>query len=332
MRRMVLEGRQFNLVCTDPPYHLESIVKRFGKAGSAPAQHGTDGRFSRLSQGFIGEKWDDGNIAFTVQLWRLVYELLLPGGFVFAFSSAKIGHRMATAMEAAGFVMHPLIGWLYGQGWPKAHAVAKGSDLWPGWYHGGQTLNPALEPVYVAQRPRSEKTNAANMDRHGTGAFNVESCRVPLNPNAKAKASGKSNRGKGSKIDPSPVNLRQGEGPGRWPSNMCHDGSEAVRAAFAPGSTVADNFNVFPPALYHKKANDADGAGSDHPTVKPVELLQWLIRLACVRGGHVLDPFAGTGTTAEAARIEGMHSTVIEAHPVYAQIIRQRFAKPSLKV
>jgi DNA modification methylase len=91
MRRMIGEGRQFQSIVTDPPYHLLSIVKRFGKQGSAPAKFGKDGAFARISKGFNGQTWDgeDGQgrqIAHDPALWRLCHDLLLPGGFMLTFS------------------------------------------------------------------------------------------------------------------------------------------------------------------------------------------------------------------------------------------------------
>ena len=64
MQKLIDDGVQVDSVVTDPPYHLQSIVKRFGKEGSAPAQEGTDGAFSRASKGFMGKEWDGGDIAF----------------------------------------------------------------------------------------------------------------------------------------------------------------------------------------------------------------------------------------------------------------------------
>src|SRR4051812_47461355 len=84
---------------TDPPYHLTSIVKRFGGANAAPAQHGTDGLYARASKGFMNRVWDGGDIAFRVELWAEVWRILKPGGYVAAFSATRTYHRMACAIE-----------------------------------------------------------------------------------------------------------------------------------------------------------------------------------------------------------------------------------------
>ena len=84
---------------TDPPYHLTSIVKRFGGENAAPAQYGTDGAFARASKGFMGKTWDGGNIAADPATWAEVYRLLKPGGLLLAFGGTRTYHRMVCAIE-----------------------------------------------------------------------------------------------------------------------------------------------------------------------------------------------------------------------------------------
>lgn len=115
-------------VITDPPYHLTSIVKRFGAQNAAPAQHGTDGAFSRASRGFMGKEWDGGDIAFRPETWRLVLDAMKPGAFLVAFGSSRGYHRMACAIEDAGFEIRDSLMWVYGTGFPKSHDVSKGID------------------------------------------------------------------------------------------------------------------------------------------------------------------------------------------------------------
>jgi len=117
---------KFHAVFCDPPYHLTSIVKRFGKEGSAPAQHGKDGAFGRVGKGFMGKVWDGGDVAFRPETWNTILSNLYPGGFGMAFSSAKLYHRLAVAIEDGGAVLHPQIagaGWLSSQGFPKATRI-----------------------------------------------------------------------------------------------------------------------------------------------------------------------------------------------------------------
>jgi len=133
LRRLIDQGVRVHSVVCDPPYHLESIQKRFGKEGAAAAQFGSDGAFQRASKGFHGSKWDGADengvkIAFDPEFWSLVNEILLPGGYLLAFSAARTYHRMAVAIEDAGFIIHPLKGWVFGNGMPKAHNAAMAID------------------------------------------------------------------------------------------------------------------------------------------------------------------------------------------------------------
>ena len=112
-------------VVTDPPYHLTSIVKRFGKEGSAPAQFGKDGAYSRASKGFMGKEWDGGDIAFRTDVWSECLRVLKPGGHLLAFSHSRTYHRMAVAIEDSGFDIRDQIMWIYGSGFPKSHNIGK---------------------------------------------------------------------------------------------------------------------------------------------------------------------------------------------------------------
>jgi site-specific DNA-methyltransferase (adenine-specific) len=120
-------------VVTDPPYHLMSVVQRYGKKGSAPAQHGTDGLYQRQSAGFMGQQWDgvgeDGKcIAFNVDLWKECLRVLKPGGHMVAFSATRTVHPMGVAIANAGFEIRDMISWLYFSGFPKSHAIGKSID------------------------------------------------------------------------------------------------------------------------------------------------------------------------------------------------------------
>lgn len=100
--------------CCDPPYHLTSIVKRFGADKAAPCKEGKTGAYARSSRGFMGQTWDGGDIAFRVELWAEVLRVLKPGGYVVAFSGTRTYHRMACAIEDAGFDIRDQLGWVYG--------------------------------------------------------------------------------------------------------------------------------------------------------------------------------------------------------------------------
>jgi len=224
--RDVLHGlpdNSIDSVVTDPPYALVSIVKRFGKPGSAPAK-GNEA-YQRASAGFMGKSWDTGEVAFSEEFWAEVLRVLKPGGHAVAFSGTRTYHRMAVAIEDAGFEIRDQLGWLYGSGFPKSHNQ---HGDWEGW---GTALKPAWEPIALARKPLIG-TVAANLAEHGCGAINVDGCRVGGTPEP-------------TRFDPSKHShdgYRMNEtgaecaartiGLGRWPANVIHDGSNEVVSAF----------------------------------------------------------------------------------------------------
>jgi site-specific DNA-methyltransferase (adenine-specific) len=297
---------------TDPPYALVSTLKRFGNTDAAkekPKNH----QYSRLSRGFMGEKWDNGDTAFDPLFWVQVYRVLKPGAFLLAFSGTRTYHRMAIAIDDAGFEIRDQIGWAFGSGFPKSHNQ-KGD--WKGW---GTALKPAWEPICMARKPLIG-TVAENLAEHGTGAINIEGCRVPIDESADAsqvRTMQRSRREGGDGWGMSTVvgGAQQVVRPeGRWPADIIHDGSEEVQAAFPDAARF----------FYTAKADADDRLGSGHPTVKPVDLMQYLVRLVTPPGGTTLDPFAGTGTTGEAAWREGVNSVLIEREAKFIKDIDRR--------
>lgn len=172
---------KFHAMFCDAPYHLQTIVKRFGKKGSAPAKYGQDGVFQRSSKGFMGTQWDGGDLAFRPETWEAFGEVLHPGAFGMAFSASRNWHRMAVAIEDAGFILHPTIFlWNYGQGFPKATRVHKeGEGNFDGHRYGLQALKPATEPILVFQKPFEGKPRDS-ITQTGAGALNIDGGRIPL--------------------------------------------------------------------------------------------------------------------------------------------------------
>lgn len=122
------KGPKFHAVLVDPPYHLTSIVKRFGAPNAAPAQYGRDGAFARVSTGFMGQTWDGGDVAFRPDTWTAIANLLYPGAHLLAFGGTRTYHRLACAIEDAGFEIRDMVAWLYGSGFPKSLDVSKAID------------------------------------------------------------------------------------------------------------------------------------------------------------------------------------------------------------
>jgi DNA modification methylase len=368
----MLPDNSVDAIVTDPPYHLTSVVKRFGKESSAPAKdytgvkEGATGAYARTSRGFMGKEWDGGDIAFRPETWKKFLRVLKPGGHMVAFSAPKCSHRMVCAIEDAGFEIRDGLMWIFATGFPKSLNVSKAIDKaagaereviqtervrdirngngralgeginasgrdgpvymdreitapatdaareWQGW---GTALKPAYEPICLARKPLSEKTVAENVLRWGTGAINVDGCRVGdeqtetvRNGNSGGVKFGRDER-VGRWLNP----------PGRFPANLCHDGSEDVLAGF-PETASGSAARFF----YSAKADKDDRAGSKHPTVKPVALKRWLARMITPPGGLILDPFAGTGTTAQAALLEGFNCILMEREAEYVADIEWR--------
>ena len=213
-----MEENSVDSVVCDPPYHLTSIVKRFGKDGSAPALAGGDGAFQRASSGFMGRTWDGGDIAFQPETWAAVLRVLKPGGYIVAFASTRGFGRMSVAMEDAGFITHPMLAWIFGSGFPKATRIA--AEGYDGFRYGGQALKPALEPIYMGQKPFSEKTGTANILRWGTGAINIDGCRVEGAPEPTRFDPAKHGHD-GWRMDATGEQCAANASPqGRWPANL----------------------------------------------------------------------------------------------------------------
>ena len=128
------DGPRYQAVLSDPPYALISITKRFGKDGSAPAQEGSDGRYSRLSGGFMGQKWDGFESLQHYQEWiaewsaLLIEKALYPGAVCMFFGGTRTFHHLGVGLETGGFEIVDCLMWLHGQGFPKSHDISKGLD------------------------------------------------------------------------------------------------------------------------------------------------------------------------------------------------------------
>lgn len=237
-----LDADSFHACVTDPPYHFGSIVKRFAKSGGADRPESRVGAYSRHARGFMGKEWDGGTMALEPETWAAVLRVLKPGAHLAAFGGTKTFHRMACAIEDAGFELRDTLMWVYGSGFPKSHNQ---HGDWEGW---GTALKPAWEPIILARKPLVG-TVAQNLAKHRTGAINIVDCRVgdevrhaaytslaPCHGNALGK-SGTASARRGTQGEPK-------EYVGRWPANLLHDGSDEAVEAFpvAPGQ-IADASN-----------------------------------------------------------------------------------------
>lgn len=407
-----LPDASVDAVVTDPPYDLTAGKK--GGTGVASLNPNSPAGRSRISTGggFMGKDWDATGIAFDPETWRLVLRVLKPGGHLLAFGGSRTWHRLAAAIEDAGFEMRDSIAWLYGSGFPKSLDVSKAIDKaagaertegarewsggqrrasvmgenlgtqtltkfdtpatdaakrWEGW---GTALKPAFEPLVCARKPLSG-TVAANVLEHGTGALNIGACRVQMSQEdadfirktARPNSAGMQHRGQVMNRPPTPtVNVHDG---GRWPTNVVLDEHQAaeldaqsgtLKSGANPTRRGSDKFRntygdfagqaecvahrganeggasrFFPVFRYEAKASTSErptANGVAHPTVKPLDLMRWLVRLVTPPGGLVLDPFAGSGTTAEACVHEHMRCITIERETDYLPLVVGRLSKP----
>jgi hypothetical protein len=206
---------------------------------------------------------------------------------------------------------------------------------WQGW---GTALKPAHEPIVVARKPLQGSV-ASNVLRHGTGAINVDGCRIGTG--------GGGGNGLGSHFDRlGNTNPRVKHGDdlggsvGRWPSNVCLDEDQAAALDEMSGTLTSGKAGGYETRqdtpgdtggasrfYYTAKATSAERPrenGIAHPTVKPLSLMRWLVRLVCPPGGTILEPFAGSGTTVEACQLEGFRCIAIEREADYLPLITSR--------
>ena len=394
-------------IVTDPPYGLE----------------------------FMGKEWDSFRIDATpvesraFQNWCYLWatealRVLKPGGHLLAFGGTRTYHRLACAVEDAGFDVRDTIEWIYGSGFPKSLDVSKAIDkragpnyertdreppvtddakAWDGW---GTALKPAHEPIVVARKPLAGSV-ADTVVAYGTGALNIDATRVA------GQRHGYPNGVQGNTFGGTPRRGRdepeEGHPAGRWPPNvvLSHDDECAITGRDAEGcvegcpvrliaeqrghtsSPASRPRSSDPPAVatwslgreggvqvghdytgtaarFFPQFSDDDEEGSfryvpkaktaqrsagipvavpvaagpggwserpegsaarnPHPTVKPVALMRWLVRLVAPPDGVVLDPFLGSGTTAVAAIAEERRWIGIERDPEYAAVAAARVA------
>ncbi len=382
--------------------------------------------------GFMGKSWDSTGIANSVEMWSEALRVLKPGGHLIAFSGSRTYHRMAVAIEDAGFEIRDQIMWVYGSGFPKSLDISKAIDKaagaerevlrvlpssrakasdsgfmmaekletapstdaakqWQGW---GTALKPAHEPIVLARKP-IVGTVANNVLTYGVGGLNIDGSRVG-NEDTRSPAS-KTALGMMNDDSWQAQEVMAGSANGRFPANFIHDGSDEVVNSFpetkATGSgkvsgfrkggdsknsvgisgvkSAADGFSDSGSAArffycaktskadrnegldeFEKKAKIFNGqsdkpagnakgsvedkfstqpSANNHPTVKPTELMRYLVRLITPPQGIVLDPFMGSGSTGKACAYEGFDFIGIDQSAEYVEIARARIEFASLQ-
>jgi DNA modification methylase len=401
-----LDADSIDACVTDPPYGLGFMAKEWdvpGGIGAFPMRRRVEtdavntgasrqGGRQRSGNDFAKRQKRDAQ-AFEAEAERWAVEVLRvlkPGAHLLAFGGTRTFHRLAAGIEDAGFEIRDCLSWLHGQGFPKSLNVGNGR---------GTALKPAWEPIILARKP-TKGTVAQTVARYGTGAINVDACRIEGEPWQAHNATGLAKekfftRGEAAVIHKEPHDL------GRWPANVLLDEQAAQvldeqtgdvgggygvrgsgpldgRTSYAlPGQGQIVGFGdnggasrffyvakpsreerdygchdltVRPGTLGHKRcakcgrqAVNVSGtcqcaepewiegaavakARNIHPTVKPVELMRWLVRLVTPPDGIVLDPFTGSGTTGMACRYEHRRFIGIEREAEYVAIAERRIA------
>ena len=306
-----LEPESVDAIVTDPPYGIGFQNERWDSAAlrEAAARAGHE----RLTPNQAFEAWS--------RIWAgECRRVLKPGGFLAAFGSPRTFHRLACGIEDVGLEIRDTLMWLYSEGMSKSRR-----------YPGGRatTLKPAFEPIVLARR-ELDGTTEETIARHGTGALNTESCRVEGRH---------------------PANVLLGHDPD-CEEESCAPGCMVAAADGCAGegrSRLAPSRFLYCPKASRKErdagcerlprraldlfpnAGTSGDARNFHPTVKPLELMRWLVRLLCPPGGVVLDPTAGSGSTGAAAVLEDRRFIGIELEAAYLEIAAARIAHHSPK-
>jgi site-specific DNA-methyltransferase (adenine-specific) len=305
-----LEPESVDAVVTDPPYGIGFQHERWDS--SALRKAAAEAGHERLSPNEAFEAW--------CRIWaEECRRVMKPGAFLAAFGSPRTYHRLACGIEDAGLEIRDSLMWLYATGMAKSRRYPGGR---------GVNLRPAFEPIVLARRTL-DGTTEETIARHGTGALDVEGCRVEGRHPANVilgHSSGCEERRCAPDCPVAAADVCAGEGRSRLaPSRFlyCPKASRTERDAGCerlPKRTL----NLFPNA--YKEGKEPPDARNPHPTVKPLELMRWLVRLLCPPGGLVLDPTVGSGTTGAAAVLEDRRFIGIELEPAYIHIAAARIA------
>jgi DNA modification methylase len=305
-----LPENEFHAIVCDPPYNFDG--------------------------GFMQRQWDDIGSPKQYQLWcqdwsEKALATLKPGGHLIAFSGNRSHHRLMSGVEDAGYEIRGTITWHYGEGMPKGSRLStwldgEETEKWGDWRG---TLKPATEFAVLARSPLGERSATQNQVEHGVGNLNVEACRTESGrfpPNLVLDAT------MADVIDALAGDVaggdERGDCDGERDSGFYDVGSDT--GSGEPNSRVYADEGGASRFFYCSKAakseRNVDGEiENDHETVKPVDLMEWLVKLVTAEGQKVLDPFVGSGTTLIAADNVGREAVGVEMDEEYAELARDRF-------
>jgi site-specific DNA-methyltransferase (adenine-specific) len=274
---------------------------------------------------FMCNKWDYD--VPSQDIWEECLRVLKPGGHLLSFSGTKTQHRMAVRIEDAGFEIRDMLIWLYGSGFPKGVNLGKSIDKilddkgeWEG---SASCLKPALEPITLARKPLLYHTITENIVRWGTGALNIDDVRFGDVDNVKIDNSKQKRREHASSYYLNPKDTWIPNDLGRYPSNVMHDESDEVLSIF-PNIEISRYFYSTKSVKSERNLGLDSILSNKHPTVKPLKLMEHLVKMISKKGDTVLDPFAGSGSTGIACLFTNRNYVLIEKNPEYCTLIRER--------
>lgn len=322
-----LAADSVDAVITDPPYGIGVNGMAWDRPGKLDPKLPPGKR--RAAHTNPIDSFQD----FSREWAKACIRVLKPGGHLAAFAAPRTFHRLTCGLEEAGFEVRDVLMWLQGQGYPATRVLPDGL---------GTGLKPCWEPIVLARRPVDGKLDAT-LAEYGTGAMNIDACRLQLT----AQDCPTEGRAHGRRIT---ANQR-----GRWPGNLIlshgRECSEQRCEADCPIAALGERHRFFYCAKAPRKERDAgcellpkqvvqtfkigayneqlcaeNPVGNNHPTVKPIDLMRWLVRLLAPEGGLVLDPFTGSGSTGAGCVLEGARFHGIEREAEYAPIARARIS------
>lgn len=338
-----LEAASFDACFCDPPYHLTQASRGGSPRVNDPAT--PFGRTRLGSKGFMGKTWDGGDVAFRPELWREVLRVLKPGAPLLAFGGTRTFHRLACAIEDAGFILTDTLCWLHGQGFPKGQAQLKPAwePITLAWKKGKRALaidaarigyestsNPSSNPLYRKQNGYAMK---AGSDKNGTSwKIKPEDCKITVNALGRWPANVLLDEESAAALDAQSGTLTSGANPERRGSDKFREtysafaGQRECNPARGASTGGASRF------FYCAKADTAErtnGGQNNHPTVKPIDLCVYLAKLLLPPAGdasrRILVPFCGSGSEIIGALRAGWdEATGIEISAEYVELAQRR--------
>lgn len=354
-----LDDASIDAIITDPPYGLTELTPaRIMDTLAAWVTGDTTAAPQHSRGGFRELDWD--GFVPPPAIWRECFRVLKPGGHLAAFAGARTFDLMGVAIRLGGFEIRDSLAWVSASGTPKGRRLAHYDPALAGL---GTQLKPAMEPIVLARVPL-RGTTVETVRLHGTGALQIDRVRVPYagaTDRSRSFVQGGDKRGHPTthQVFRHPTAHRDltytPHAEGRFPPNvLLSHAPDCDDAGCVPGCVVAaldDQSGVTsriggasrffpilpvdsassrvyyaPKAPAHERPVVFPGDGRElwHPTVKPLSVMRWLVRLLTPAGGVVLDPFAGSGTTLEAAMLEGFASIGVEREADYLPLIAHR--------